>query len=94
MTDGPEDLLARLRAEAGDPPLPPLRIGEPASSARAGLAGRVVSEARRAVLRLIAPTLGQLLSELERDRHRERAELAALRDRVERLERAGGGAEH
>jgi hypothetical protein len=40
------------------------------------------------VLRLLAPALGDLLAQLERDRHRQRAELADLRARVERLEGA------
>jgi hypothetical protein len=83
----PDALLAELRAAAGEPTLPPLRIAEPAPSARAGLPGRAVSAARRAVLRLISPALGELLAELERDRHRQRAEIAALRARVEELER-------
>lgn len=39
------------------------------------------------MLRLISPALGELLAELERDRHRQRAEIAALRARVEELER-------
>jgi hypothetical protein len=45
------------------------------------------------VLRLIAPSLADLLAQLERDRHRTRAELARLEERVARLEgepRAGG----
>lgn len=89
----PEDLLAELRAAAGDPPLPPLRVADPAPSARPGLPGRAVSTVRRAVLRLISPALGELLAELERDRHRQRAEIAALRARVDELERraAPGG---
>ncbi|MFN8120804.1 MAG: hypothetical protein U0237_00090 [Thermoleophilia bacterium] len=90
----PDALLAELRAAAGDPPLPPLRIAEPAPSARAGLPGRAVSTVRRQVLRLISPALGELLAELERDRHRQRAEIAALRARLDELERrgaAGGG---
>ena len=44
--------------------------------------------ARRAVLRLIAPALADLLVQLERDRARARAELDALRKRVDELERA------
>lgn len=83
----PDALLAALRDAAGEPPLTPLRIGEPASSARRGPAGRLVSAARRAVLRLIAPSLGDLLAQLERDRHRQRAEIARLEQRVAELER-------
>lgn len=82
----PEELLDRLRAQAGDPPLPPLRIADAGRSTRPGPVGRAVNAARRAVLRLISPALGELLSELERDRHRQHAEIAALRDRVSRLE--------
>jgi hypothetical protein len=44
--------------------------------------------ARRSVLRLIAPQLEDLLGQLERDRHRERAELQRLEERVARLEAA------
>ena len=83
----PGRLLAELRAAAGEPTLPPLRIAEPAPSARQGAAGRLVSTARRQVLRLISPALGELLAELERDRHRQRAQIADLRARVEELER-------
>ncbi len=83
----PQALLAELRAAAGDPVLTPLRIAEPAPSARPGAAGRLVSAARRQVLRLISPALGELLAELERDRHRQHAQIAALRARVEELER-------
>ncbi|MCC6830160.1 MAG: hypothetical protein IT200_02340 [Thermoleophilia bacterium] len=86
----PDALLAELRAAAGDPPLPPLRIAEPVPSARVGLPGRVVSTLRRQVLRLISPALGELLAELERDRHRQRAEIAALRTRLDELERRDG----
>jgi hypothetical protein len=88
----PDELLARLRREAGEAPLPPLRIAEPADSARGGLPGRAVTRARGAVLRLLSPALGDLLAQLERDRHRQRAEIAALAARVERLERAAAPA--
>jgi hypothetical protein len=76
-----------LRRAGGDPPLPPLRLGDPASSARRGPAGGLVSAARRAVLRLITPTLADLIGQLERDRHRMRAELGRLEARVAELER-------
>lgn len=82
----PDALLAALREAAGQPPLTPLCIGEPAASARRGPAGRLVSAARRSVLRLLAPSLGDLLAQLERDRHRQRAELARLERRVTELE--------
>jgi hypothetical protein len=85
----PDALLAQLREAGDDPPLPPLRLAEPPPSARPGPAGRVVGDARRAVLRLLSPVLADLLGQLERDRHRMRAELARLEERVARLE---GGA--
>jgi len=61
-------------------------------SARPGPAGRAVTAVRRGVLRLLAPTLGELLAQLERDRHRHRAELTELRARVARLEAEGSPA--
>lgn len=76
-----------LRRAGGEPPLPPLRIADPAPSARRGIAGRAVGGARRAVLRLIAPSLADLLAQLERDRHRQRAEIERLAARVAELER-------
>jgi len=85
----PDALLATLREAGEDPPLPPLRLAEPPASARSGPAGPAVSGARRAVLRLLSPVLADLLTQLERDRHRMRAELARLEERVARLE---GGA--
>ena len=86
----PDRLLLELRRAAGEPPLTPLRLAEPASSARRGPAGALVSWARRAVLRLITPSLGDLLGQLERDRHRMRAEIARLEERVADLERGTG----
>ncbi len=83
----PDDLLRQLRQAAGPAPLPPLRLGEPTPSDRPGPAGRLVGGARRAMLRLLAPALAELVSQLERDRHRERAELEELRARVAALER-------
>lgn len=90
----PDRLLAELRAAAGEPPLPPLRLAEPAASARAGPAAAAVGAARRAVLRLIAPTLADLISQLERDRARLRGEVARLDRRIDELggaDRAGPG---
>ena len=83
----PDALLRQLRRAAGEPPLPPLRLAEPTPSARRGPAGGLVGAARRAVLRLIAPALGDLLVQLERDRARARAELERLSRRVDELER-------
>ncbi|WP_217914384.1 hypothetical protein [Miltoncostaea marina] len=87
----PDALLVALRRAGGEPPLPPLRIPEPAASARRGPAGRLVSSARRAVVRLLTPELAGLLAQLERDRHRQRAEIARLERRVADLERERGG---
>ncbi len=82
----PDRLLRELRAEAGEPPLPPLRLADATPSDRPGVVGRAVGAARRAVLRLIAPSLGDLLTQLERDRHRQRGEIERLAARVEALE--------
>jgi hypothetical protein len=43
------------------------------------------------VLRLIAPSLGDLLGQLERDRHRQAAEIERLEKRVDALERERRG---
>ncbi len=86
----PDRLLMELRRAGGEPPLTPLRIAEPASSARRGPAGRAVSGARGAVVRLLTPSLADLIAQLERDRHRMRAEIARLEARVAELERRAG----
>jgi hypothetical protein len=91
LLSDPDELLLRLARDGADPPLPPLRIGEPAPSARRGPARAVVSGARRAVLRLISPSLAELLGQLERDRHRLRAEIERLQARVDALERERRG---
>ena len=75
-----------MRAEAGDAPLPPLKLAVGGGSTRGGIAGRAVDGIRGLMLRLISPSLGELLSELERDRHRTRAELVELRRRIVQLE--------
>jgi hypothetical protein len=54
---------------------------------RRGPAGRAVDRLRAAVLRLLSPVLADLLAQLERDRHRQRAEIERLTARVEELER-------
>jgi cell division protein FtsB len=54
---------------------------------RRGPAGRAVDRLRAAVLRLLSPVLADLLAQLERDRHRQRAEIERLAARVEELER-------
>jgi len=84
----PDELLLQLRRAAGEPPLPPLRLADPTPSARFGPVGGLVGVARRAVLRLIAPALADLLVQLERDRARARAEIERLSRRIDELERA------
>jgi hypothetical protein len=86
----PDGLLSALQEAAGEPPLAALRLADPTPSARRGPAGRLVSSARRAVVRLIAPALADLLGQLERDRHRQRGEIARLERRVAELERERG----
>lgn len=83
----PDALLEALRDAAGEPPLPPLRISDPASSARDGVAGRAVGGSRRAVMRLITPALADLLAQLEADRHRMQAEVRRLEARIDYLEK-------
>lgn len=86
----PDRLLAELHAAAGEPPLAPLRLADPSPSARRGPGGALVSGVRRAILRLLSPVLGDLLGQLERDRHRQRAEIVRLEARVAELERERG----
>ena len=75
-----------LRRNAGDPPLTPLRLPEPTASARAGITGLTVGAVRAAVMRLMGPQLADLISQLERDRHRQQAEIERLQRRVAELE--------
>jgi len=82
----PDALLAAVREAAGPPPLPPLSLAEPPPSARSGPAGVAVTRARRALVRILAPILADLVSQLERDRHRQRAEIVRLERRVADLE--------
>ncbi len=84
----PDELLRRLQSAAGDPALPPLRLADATPSDRPGPVGPLVSAVRRAVLRLLAPALADLLSQLERDRHRALADIERLDARVAELERA------
>ena len=83
----PDRLLTVLREAAGEPTLPPLRIADPAPSARDGVAGKAVGEGRRAVMRLITPALADLLAQLEADRHRMQAEIRRLEARIDYLEK-------
>lgn len=50
------------------------------------MAGRAVGASRRLIVRLLNPSLADLLGQLERDRHRQRAEIERLSARVEALE--------
>lgn len=83
----PDALLEALQTAGGQPPLRPLRIAPPPGSARPGLAGRAVNGVRAALIRLLSPALADLITQLERDRHRQRAELERLSARVAELER-------
>ena len=85
----PDELLARLAEAGGRPPLEPLRIGPVPGSSRVGPVAGLIGALRRAALGLIAPSLGTLLVQLERDRNRERDQLEDLRRRIELLERSG-----
>ncbi len=85
----PDALLDRLRTQAGPPPLPPLALSAPPTSHRAGPAGRAVTGLRRGLVRLIAPSLLELIGQLEHDRHRVDRRLAALEARVAELEGQG-----
>jgi hypothetical protein len=87
----PDRILRALQEGAGPAPLPPLRLADPAPSARRGAAGAAVGAARRAVLRLISPAMADLLAQLERDRHRHRAEVVRLEARIAALEAERGG---
>lgn len=87
----PDALLAALRAEAGPPPLTPLALAAPPASHRPGLAGRGVTGLRRALVRLIAPSLLDLVGQLEQDRHRVDRRLAEMEARLARIEDADGG---
>jgi hypothetical protein len=48
----------------------------------------VIGASRRLIVRLLNPSLADLLAQLERDRHRQRAEIERLNARVEALEQA------
>jgi hypothetical protein len=86
----PDALLEEVRRAAGPPPLPPLTLAAPAPSDRRGPVGPAVGAARRALMRLIGPALGDLLAQLERDRHRVEARLDRIEERIARLEGGSG----
>ena len=79
-----------LHRAAGDPPLPPLRLPELVASRRGGRLGAATTRLRGLVLRIIEPSLVDLVNQLERDRHRQRAEIARLEARIAALERGAG----
>ena len=78
-------------AAAGEPPLAPLRLAEPdrVGAPRPRRRGRVRRPPGRAAA-ASTPALADLLGQLERDRHRLRAEIARLERRVAELERGAG----
>jgi len=82
----PDALLDALRRDAGPAPLPPLSLSAPPTSHRPGIAGRGVTRLRRALIRVIAPSLLDLVSQLEQDRHRVDRRLAEVEARLARLE--------
>ena len=86
-TPSPDELLRELQDAAGEPPLVPLRISASPASTRGGFAGTGVNRLRAALLRLLSPVLGDLLVQLERDRHRQRGEIMRLNERIDALER-------
>lgn len=79
-------LIRELQDAAGEPPLVPLSLGTPPSSLRPGVAGRLVTRVRRGLIRIIAPSLLELVGQLEHDRHAARRRILALEERVAALE--------
>lgn len=82
----PEALLRDLQDAAGDPPLVPLSLSTPPASLRPGVAGRLVTRVRRGLIRIIAPSLLDLVGQLEHDRHATDRRLRELEGRVASLE--------
>lgn len=83
-------LLVELR-KGGEPPLTPLGLGPATASDRPWPIGPAITAARRAAMRLIAPGLGDLLTQLERDRRRSAQRIAELERRVADLDGRGPG---
>ena len=83
----PERLFDALREASPPAPLPALIVPEPTRSVRGGPIGPLVTGARRAILRILAPSLVELIGQHERERHQQRATILALQERVARLER-------
>jgi hypothetical protein len=80
-----------LRRSGGEPPLEPLALSEPPASDRPWPLGDIIGYSRLAVLRLLAPTLADLMGQLERDRHRLATRVIDLERRVGQLERRDRG---
>jgi hypothetical protein len=83
----PDELLNALREAAGPPPLPPLRLSPPSGSHGRGPIGSLITGIRGLAVRILAPSLLDLIGQLERDRTRQDAEIARLNERVSQLER-------
>ncbi len=84
----PEQLFAKLRDAAPPPPLPSLVVPEPTRSLRPAPIGPLITGARRSILKIIAPALVELIGQLERERHQQRATIADLQERISHLEQA------
>lgn len=82
----PDRLFEQLAAAAESPPIPPLYIPEPVRSQRRSPVGPLVTGARRAFLRVLSPSLVELVGQLERERLHQREVIAELQGRIARLE--------
>jgi hypothetical protein len=82
----PDRLLVELRRAGGAEGAAPLAIGVATASDRPWPVGPAITAVRRAALRLIAPSLADLLVQLERDRRRNERRIDELTERVTRLE--------
>ena len=82
------DLYERLGEAAPAPPLSPLRVPQAARSERSAPLGPLVTGGRRLILRILSPSLVELVGQLERERHQQRLRIAELEARVAQLEGA------
>jgi hypothetical protein len=82
----PDELLRVLREAAGPPPLPPFTLAREATIGRRGPRHSLTAQLRGLGVRLLAPSLLDLIGQLERDRMRQDAEIARLNERISRLE--------
>ncbi len=82
----PSDLLDQLRDAAGAPVRPPLRVPLPTTSHRARPVGPLVTGVRRTLLKIIAPSLLELIGQLETDRADLYGRVADLETRLSRLD--------